>query len=102
MRQSLVISTIPDAILVGTDNLKILRHMKEISPHARIIVTAESVERALNMYSEGAFYVFMPRVLAGDRLCGIVEMFLEGKMSDLVMAAADEREALKARNELVR
>ncbi len=98
----LVISTIPDAILVGTDNLKILRHMKEISPHAKIIVTAESVERALNMYSEGAFYVFMPRILSGDRLCGIVEMFLEGKSSDLAAAAADEREALKARNELVR
>ena len=58
----IIISTIPDTILVGTNNLKIISHMKEIAPTAFIIVTAENVENALKMYDAGADYVFLPGI----------------------------------------
>ena len=38
----IVISTISDEILVGTNNLRLIDQMKKIAPEARIIVTAES------------------------------------------------------------
>ena len=44
----IVISTISDEILVGTNNLRLIDQMKKIAPEARIIVTAESPSRALD------------------------------------------------------
>lgn len=72
----LVLSTIPDAILVGTSNVKIIQLMKKLCPLAKIIVTAESPAAALKMYQEGADYVLLPNMLAGRHLVAIVEHLL--------------------------
>ena len=97
-----IISSIPDTILVGTDNLKIIRHMKEICPHAKIIVTAESTDRALKMYSEGADYVFIPRILAAKNLMEIVELIINGKEKETSALIKQELEILQIRNEIIR
>ncbi len=97
-----VISTIPDTILVGTNNLKIIKHMKEICPHAKVIVNAESVERALNMYAEGADYVFIPRVLAAKNLIGMIDLILNGREKELNDIAYSEIRMLESRYEVVR
>ncbi|MBI4643453.1 MAG: cation:proton antiporter [Deltaproteobacteria bacterium] len=72
----LVLSTIPDDILVGTDNLKIIKLVKNLCPQAKIILTAESPTAALKMYQEGADYVILPNMLAGSHLVPIVEDLL--------------------------
>jgi hypothetical protein len=98
----IVISTIPDTILVGTDNLKIIRHMQDLCPHAKIIVTAESIERALKMYAEGADYVFVPRVLSARRIMEVVGLMLGGRQKDMEAIIGREVESLKARSEIIR
>lgn len=70
------ISTIPDNILVGTSNLKLIKQVQEIAPHAKIIVTAETPAAALKMYEAGADYVFLPRTLASNHLIPIIEDML--------------------------
>lgn len=97
----IVVSTIPDTILVGTDNLKIIRHMRDVCPNAKIIVTAESIERALKMYSEGADYVFIPRVLAADRLMSVIDGILADSKK-MKMEISEEIELLKCRSEIIR
>ncbi len=97
----IVISTIPDTILVGTDNLKIIRHMKEICPHAKIIVTAESTDRALKMYNEGADYVIVPRVLAAKNITSMVKMMLNNTESVIRSYIDNEIEILKNRMEII-
>jgi Trk K+ transport system NAD-binding subunit len=97
----IIISTIPDTVLVGTDNLKIIRHMREICPHARIIVTAESIERALKMYSEGADYVFLPRILSGKKVNDLIRMLLDNKEQEFNEIIAREVEALRSRQEII-
>lgn len=97
----LVISTIPDSILVGTDNLKFIRHIKDISPRAKIIVTAESTQRALKMYAEGADYVFMPRILAAKNLVNMINEILSADSSRLKDIVDNEIEVLKERNEII-
>jgi Kef-type K+ transport system membrane component KefB len=87
----LVLSTIPDDILVGTDNLKIIKLAQNLCPQAKIVVTAESTAAALKMYQEGADYVLLPNMLAGGHLVPIVEDlwrhggtgFKEREMEDL-------------------
>jgi len=57
-----IVSSIPDAILRGTTNEKILRFIKRVSPDAKVIVTANTLQLALNLYEEGADFVFIPRI----------------------------------------
>ena len=101
-KAKLVISTIPDTILVGTDNLKLIRHIKNISPHAKIIVTAESVQRALKMYTEGADYVLLPRVLTSRHLISMIDEMLSMDPSRLKCILESEVAALKERDEIIR
>lgn len=70
------VSTIPDNILVGTSNLKLIKQIQEIAPHAKIIVTAETPATALKMYEAGADYVFLPRTLASNHLIPIIRDML--------------------------
>ena len=96
----IVISTIPDTILVGTDNLKLIKKMKSICPNAKIIVTAESVKRALTMYKEGADYVLLPRITLAEHLLPVINNLLNDTKS---MAALKESEIarLKIREEII-
>jgi len=71
-----VLSTIPDDILVGTDNLKIIKLVKNLCPQAKVILTAVSPTAALEMYREGADYVLLPNMLAGSHLVPVVEDLL--------------------------
>ncbi len=80
-KAKLVLSTISDDILVGTSNLKIIGLMKKLCPQAKIIVTAESTRKALELYREGADYVLLPNMAAGGQLVPIVERLL--RQSDI-------------------
>ena len=75
----IVISTISDEILVGTSNLRLIDQMQKIAPEARIIVTAESPSRALELYNAGADYVYLPNRLAAQHLLKVVEHLLRGE-----------------------
>lgn len=94
----MVISTIPDTILKGTDNLKLIRQISKICPHAKIIVTAESVSRALKMYTEGADYVLLPRILSSRHLIDVIKLV---NSEDGTEAKQKEMELLKARQEII-
>jgi Kef-type K+ transport system membrane component KefB len=72
----IVISTIPDSILVGTDNMRILARIKAECPEAKAIVTAESPELAARLYEKGADYVLIPRILAAENLLDVLKAFL--------------------------
>lgn len=96
----IIISTIPDSILVGTDNLKMIKQLKTIAPHAKIVVTAESIKRALNMYQEGADYVMMPRIHAAQNLLPVLVDLLQH--SDSAEARKkQEMEKLQVREEII-
>ena len=75
----LVISTITDDILVGTDNLKLIQAVRSLAPQAKIIVSAHSAFRALELYQAGADYVLLPHAAAAERLLTAVERMLEGE-----------------------
>jgi Kef-type K+ transport system membrane component KefB len=98
----IVASTIPDKILVGTDNLKLIKLIKSICPHAKIIVTAESSDRALQMYEEGADYVLLPHILAATNLVETVTMMLKKEHNEMTSVIKREISMLKNRNEVLR
>jgi Kef-type K+ transport system membrane component KefB/voltage-gated potassium channel Kch len=95
----IVISTIPDELLVGTDNLGIIDQIQKIAPEARIIVTAETPGRALALYDAGADYVYLPNELAAKHLLIAVERLLRGKST---VIKETELERLRERHEVIR
>jgi Kef-type K+ transport system membrane component KefB/Trk K+ transport system NAD-binding subunit len=93
-----VISTISDEILVGTDNLKLIDQMKKIAPQAKIIVTAESPAKGVSLYRAGADYVLMPNQLAARDLLPVIERLL---LREEVVLKDQEIEHLEKRNEVI-
>ncbi|MFZ5629429.1 MAG: cation:proton antiporter [Spirochaetota bacterium] len=96
------ISTIPDTILVGTSNTKLIKQIEDIAPHAKIIVTAENPESALKMYEAGADYVFLPRQLASAHLMPIVRDMLATTEEGNSPAAKSRRKKAETRLEQLR
>ena len=97
-RAELVLSTIPDAILKGTSNARLLDQVRRLSPRAKIIVTAESIQWGLDLYQQGADFVFMPRLHSASLLAKVVETGLHEGFQKL---RTDEIANLRIRNEVL-
>jgi voltage-gated potassium channel Kch len=93
-----IISTISDDFLRGTSNLKILKQLRAMSPHAKIIVRAEKVADARAMYEAGADFVLMPRHLVAESIRELLRRVEDGTLDQ---AKQTEQEALSTRQEVV-
>ncbi len=67
-----LLSTIPDTILKGTTNGRLLQQAKVLAPNARLIATADFFYVARELYDEGAAFVFMPRLMSVRELAEVV------------------------------
>ena len=94
----LVVSTIPDHILKGTDNERLLKKIRQLCPHAKAIVTADSPRRALELYDLGADFVFIPRIHSSAQVAEVIE---SGLREGLENVRADEIERLSVRDEVL-
>lgn len=95
----LVVSTIPDTILKGTNNLRLLKQARRVCPHARVIVTANRAASALALYEAGADYVFVPQLHSAAQMASILEEGLVGGFDHLRAAHVDH---LRQRNEVIK
>ena len=94
----LVISTIPDQILKGTNNERILRKIRQLCPHARAIVTADGPQKALDLYERGADFVFIPRMHSSAQMAQIIET---GMRDGFDKIREEEVSHLKMRDEVL-
>lgn len=93
-----VISTIPDQILKGTNNERILRKVRQLCPHAHAIVTADGPQKALQLYERGADFVFIPRIHSSAQMAQVIE---SGMLGGLNRIRDDEIARLKMRDEVL-
>ena len=94
----LVISTIPDQILKGTDNERLLKKIRQLCPQAKAIVTADSAQKALELYNRGADFVFIPRIHSSSQVANIIE---SGLREGLDNVRAEQIANLKMRDEVL-
>ena len=93
----IAVSTITDDILVGTNNLKLISEIKSLCPHAKIVVTAQSNSKALELYQAGADYVLRPNIATALQLLPVVELLLRGEVAllkETEMAKLSRREEI--------
>ena len=94
----LVISTISDQILKGTNNERILRKIRQLCPQARAIVTADGPRKALQLYERGADFVFIPRIHSSAQIAQIIE---SGMNDGFDRIREEEIARLKMRDEVL-
>ncbi len=95
---SIVVSTVSEDFLRGTDNITLLRQVRRLNPRARVILSAETFERARQMYEAGADYVILPRVETARAFVDVLEAAERGELDVLRARAiadlADRKEIL--------
>ena len=94
----IVISSIPDSLLKGTTNEKLVRHVRTVNPAAKIIATAEVLADAQQLYAAGADYVTIARLDQATELIEVVTAAEAGKLEEL-KAKLDAR--LRDRREIL-
>jgi Kef-type K+ transport system membrane component KefB len=68
----IVACTISDAILRGTSNLRLLQQARRLSPHARVIVAADGISSAIELYEQGADFVYIARLHSARHMADLI------------------------------
>jgi Kef-type K+ transport system membrane component KefB len=64
----IIISSIPDMMLKGTNNLWLVHTCRQLAPEAALVATAETQEQAEELSMAGAHKVMLPYYLVGEAL----------------------------------
>ncbi len=94
----IIVCSLPNIVLRGANNLKILRQMRELNPKAHIIVNAEALTDVPELYAAGASYVTAPRLLEAADLLRVLE---SAEKNTLDHKRHEQEMLLKERNEVI-
>jgi Kef-type K+ transport system membrane component KefB len=94
----IIICSLPNTVLRGANNLKMLRQIRQLNPAAHIIVHAELLADIPALYEAGANYVSAPRLLEAADLLHAIDA-AEKKLLEEKRAAQCQR--LENRNEVI-
>ncbi|MEW6640433.1 MAG: cation:proton antiporter [Pseudomonadota bacterium] len=97
-RAEIIILSVPDSLLVGANNEKLVRHVRSLNADARIIATADVLADVAEIYAAGADYVSVPRLADAHELLDVIEAIDDGLL-DEKRTELDER--LKERGEVL-
>jgi hypothetical protein len=97
-KAELIILSIPDSLLKGADNEKLVRHVRSLNPTAKIVATAEILANVDDLYASGADYVTVTRLSDAHELYKVIEAaqagLLEDKRAETDALLSERREVL--------
>jgi Kef-type K+ transport system membrane component KefB len=97
-KAELIILSVPDSLLKGADNEKLVRHVRTLNPAAKIVATADLLADVADLYAAGADYVTVTRISDAHELYTVIEAadagLLEDKRAELDAQLAERREVL--------
>ena len=79
----IVISSLPDSLLKGTTNERLVRHVRAVNASAKIIATADVLAEAQTLYAAGADYVTIARLDQANELVDVVTAAEAGLIDDM-------------------
>ena len=91
----IVISTVPDYLLKGTSNEKLVRKVRAQNAKAKVIAVADVLEDVQKLYAAGADYVLSTRLVEAQELLAVIHAAEKGLLPDLratLDARIDKRE----------
>jgi len=97
-KAEIIICSLPNMVLKGASNMKLLRQLRELNPAAQIVVHAELLTDVPLLYAAGANYVSTPRLLEANDLLHAIEV---AEKNLLTKKRSDQAEMLEDRNEVI-
>jgi Kef-type K+ transport system membrane component KefB len=94
----IILCTIPNALLKGTTNLRLVQQLRGINPAARIIAHAEQFEEISKLYAAGADFVSVPRLIEAQELYEVVRAAKEDRLE---LKRREQDEELSERGEVI-
>jgi hypothetical protein len=71
-RAEIIISSVPNALLKGITNVRLVQQVREINRTAKIIAPAETFADVPKLYAAGADFVSVPRMIEAKVLCNVI------------------------------
>lgn len=94
----IIILSVPDSLLKGANNEKLVRHVRSINPTAKIISTADFLGDVADIYAAGADYVTVTRLSDAHALYEVIaavdQGLLQAKRAEMDARLAERREVL--------
>lgn len=81
-KSEMIILSVPDALLKGASNEKLVRHVRTLNPTAMIIATADLLSDVDELYAAGASYVTVTRLSDAHELFTVIEAAQAGLLAD--------------------
>jgi voltage-gated potassium channel Kch len=78
----ILVSSIPDYLLKGITNERLVRQLRSINPDAIIIAPADLIADIEPLYAAGANYVMMSRLVEADELRDVLRAANEGLLDE--------------------
>jgi Kef-type K+ transport system membrane component KefB len=97
-KSEMIILSVPDALLKGASNEKLVRHVRTLNPRALIVATADLLADVGELYAAGASYVTVTRLSDAHELFTVIEAaqagLLPDKRAELDTRLSERREVL--------
>src|SRR5689334_14424145 len=97
-KAEIIILSVPDSLLVGANNEKLVRHVRALNPTAKIVANADVLASVADLYAAGADYVTVTRLTDASELFAVIEAadagLLEDKRAEMDAQLAERKEVL--------
>ncbi|CAN7484587.1 cation:proton antiporter [Bradyrhizobium sp. LjRoot220] len=97
-KSELIILSVPDSLLKGANNEKLVRHVRTLNPTAKIVATADMLRDVNDLYAAGADYVTVTRLSDAHELYTVIEAaaadLLGDKRAEMDALLAERKEVL--------
>jgi Kef-type K+ transport system membrane component KefB len=97
-KAEIIILSVPDSLLVGASNEKLVRHVRSLNSTAKIVASADFLANVDDLYAAGADYVTVTRLSDAHELYTVIEAadagLLEAKRAEVDALLAERREVL--------
>ena len=81
-RAQIIILSVPNSLLKGANNERLVRHVRSLNPTAKIVSTADLLSDVDDLYAAGADYVTVPRLSDAHELFAVIEAADDGLLED--------------------
>ncbi|HEV7599950.1 MAG TPA: cation:proton antiporter [Bradyrhizobium sp.] len=97
-KAEIIILSVPDSLLKGANNEKLVRHVRSLNTTAKIVSTADLLSDVQDQYAAGADYVVVTRLSDAHELFNVIEAadqgLLDDKRAEIDARLSERREVL--------
>ena len=97
-RAEVILCTLPNTVLKGTNNVRLVQMLRELNPQAKIIVHSELFTDIPKLYAAGADYVCLSRLVEANEWFGLLRAAMGNLLEE---KRAVQQEELKNRREVI-